>query len=53
MKAKAIIYRAEESEWIVITFPDTPQESEVAICKRQELAEALCNGMGWEYTVAA
>ena len=50
---KVIIYKAKETEWIVIISPDTPQESEVATCKTQELAEALCKGMEWEYTVTA
>ncbi len=50
---KAIVYKALENEWIVITSPDTPDEKEVATCKSQELGEALCNGMGWEYTVEA
>jgi len=54
---KAIVYKARENEWIVITSPDTsvldhPDEKEVAKCNSQELGEALCNGMGWEYTVS-
>jgi len=49
---KAIVYKARENEWIVITSPDAPVEEAVATCKSQELGEALCNGMGWKYTVS-
>lgn len=48
----ALIYKAKESEWLVITCPDTPQEQTMATVKTKEIAEGLCRGMAWAYTIA-
>ena len=36
-----IVYNVEGKEW--------EPEPELATCQTQEMAEALCKGMGWDY----
>jgi hypothetical protein len=48
----ALIYKAQKTEWLVITYPDTPQEQTVATVQTKGIAEGLCRGMAWDYTIA-
>jgi len=48
---KATIYKAKDDEWIVIIYPNTEHEREIATCVSLEYAEALCQGMFWGFDV--